>query len=335
MLNKIVGHEFQKNLLARSAMEGTVSHAYLFSGPDGVGKKLVAIEFAKLLNCQSEQPSVAAQECGCNSCTKVDRGIHPDVVIVEYEGIGDIKVDQVREGVEEKLYLKPFEGAFKIVIVDESERMNRSAQNAFLKTLEEPPPNSVIILITSRPQVLLPTIRSRCQIVSFSSLTKDNMQSVLKEKYEFSGEELELLSRLSSGSPGLALRFDKDIIDWRREVLTKLAYLDSRSASEISELVESMPTETTAEDTEKLRLAMEFISLWIRDLIMIKIGADEEYITHADIIEDTEKAVAGLGTDDIIEKHGCIETARSDIFFANANRRLSLENLFIKLAQRP
>lgn len=335
MFNNIIGHEFQKNLLARSRAEGTVSHAYLFSGPDGVGKKLVALEFAKILNCPSDKSSSMREQCGCSSCSKVDRGIHPDVVLVEYEGIGDIKVDQVREGVEEKLYLKPYEGAFKIVIVNEAERMNRSAQNAFLKTLEEPPPNSVIILISSRPQALLPTILSRCQIISFSSLSKDNMRLIIEEHSELNGEELELLSRLSSGSPGFALRFDQELIDFRKELISKLSGLDYRSAVEISELVEFMPTETTADDSEKLRLAMEFMSLWIRDLIMIKIGADEEYITHADIIEESERAAAGLGTEDILQKHESLERTRSDIFFANANRRLSLENLFIKLAQRP
>lgn len=334
MFNNIIGHEFQKNLLIRSSEEGTVSHAYLFSGPEGVGKKLMALEFAKTLNCLSEKPSRESEECVCGSCSKVERGIHPDVVLVEYEGASDIKVDQVREGVEEKLYLKPFEGKYKIVIVDEAERMNRSAQNAFLKTLEEPPPDSVIILVSSRSQALLPTIRSRCQDVSFSVLTNDSISTILEESSGLTGEDLELLTRLSSGSPGLALRFDKELIEWRKQLLTKLSAVDHRSAIEISELIESMPTETTAEDSERLRLAMELISLWIRDLIMIKIGAAEEYITHADIIEESERAASGLGTDDILEKHDILERTRSDIFYANANRRLSLENFFIKLAQR-
>ena len=334
MFNNIIGHEQQKNLLRRAAKEGLVSHAYLFSGPDGVGKKLMALEFAKTLNCASGEDSTAIEQCECGSCRKVERGIHPDVVLVEYQGVSDIKVDQIREGVEEKLFLKPFEGAHKIVIVDESERMNRSAQNAFLKTLEEPPPNSVIILLTSRPQALLPTIRSRCQIVGFSSLSIDSISRILEKESDLSGEDMELSSRLSSGSPGLALRLDKELIDWRRDLLTRLSELDLRSASDVAELTESMPMESTAEDSEKLKLAIEFISLWLRDLVMIKIGAGEERITHTDIIEESRRAAQGLGTEEILEKQESLEQTWSDIYYANANKRLSLENLFIKLAPR-
>jgi len=332
MFNKIIGHDFQKSLLQRAAKEGMVSHAYLFSGPDGVGKKLVALEFAKLLNCTSDRGDSMTEECECGSCRKVERGIHPDVVLVEYEGVNDIKVDQIREGIEDKLFLKPFEGAFKVVIVDESERMNRSAQNAFLKTLEEPPPNSIIILLTSRSAALLPTIRSRCQIVSFSPLPLEYIAQILEKESELSDSEVELTSRLSGGSPGLALKFDKELIDWRKDLLSRIAELDYRSASEIMELADTMPTESTPEDSQKLRFAIEFISLWLRDLIMIKIEADKKYLTHTDIIEESQKAAKGLSTDDILKRQSSLQQAWNDIFYANANKRLSLENLFIKLA---
>lgn len=332
MLNEIIGHDFQRSLLQRAAREGVVSHAYLFSGPDGVGKKLVALEFAKLLNCISDSKGSITEECDCGSCRKVGRGIHPDVVLVEYEGINDIKVDQIREGVEDKLFLKPFEGAFKVVIVDESERMNRSAQNAFLKTLEEPPPNSVIILLSSRSTALLPTIRSRCQIVSFSALPFEKIARILEKETELSGPEVELISRLSEGSPGLALKFDSELIDWRRDLLSRIASLDCRSAGEIMELADIMPTESTPEDSQKLKFAIEFISLWLRDLIMIKIEADKKYITHTDMIEVSRGAAEELSTDDILERQTSLQQAWNDIFYANANKRLSLENLFIKLA---
>ncbi len=335
MFNKIIGHDFQKSLLLRAAREGVVSHAYLFSGPDGVGKKLVAIEFAKVLNCTSDKGDSMTEECGCGSCRKVERGIHPDVALVEYEGVNDIKVDQIREGIEDKLFLKPFEGVFKVVIVDESERMNRSAQNAFLKTLEEPPPNSVIILLTSSSMVLLPTIRSRCQIVSFSPLPIKKIAQILEKETELSESEVELSSRLSEGSPGLALKFDKELIDWRKDLLVRIAALDYRSASEIMELADTMPTESTPEDSQKLRLAIEFISLWLRDLIMIKIGVDKSYLTHTDMIEESQRVAEWLSTDDILQRHKNLQHTLNDIFYANANKRLSLENLFIQLAMKP
>lgn len=335
MLNKIVGHEFQKNLLMRAAREGIVSHSYLFSGPDGVGKKLVAIEFAKILNCTSENKYSEVSECDCGSCRKVGRGTHPDVVLVEYEGVNNIKVDQIREGVEDKLFLKPYEGSFKVVIVDESERMNRSAQNAFLKTLEEPPPNSVIILLASRPHALLPTVRSRCQIVRFSPLSQETIVQILEERTELSAADALLSARLSEGSPGLALKFDKEVIEWRKELLIKVSELSRSSAGDILGLADSMLTGTTPEDMERLLLAMEFISLWLRDLVLIKIGADKKYMTHTDLIEASKKAAAGLSTHDILERHKNLQNTRDDIFYANANKQLSLENLFIKLAFKP
>jgi len=332
MSDTIIGHEFQKNLLLRAEREGIVSHSYMFSGPDGVGKKLVALEFAKLLNCTSDKKNAFSGDCECGSCRKVDRGIHPDVVLVEYEGVKDIKVDQIREGIEVKLFLKPFEGRFKVVIVDESERMNRSAQNAFLKTLEEPPPNSVIVLLTSRVHTLLPTIRSRCQIIRFSPLPQETVVQILEEKTELSGAEALLSSRLSEGSPGLALKFDTEIIEWRKELLMRVSELDCRSASQIDGLAESVLSGNAQGDTEKLRLAIEFISHWLRDLILIKIGAEEKYLTHTDLIEASKKAAAELSTQDILERHKYLQNAWNDIFFANANKQLSLENLFIKLA---
>ena len=106
--NKIIGHDFQKNILLRAASDDLVSHSYLFSGADGIGKKLIALEFAKLINCKSERSididSPQEGSCDCGSCSKVDRGIHPDVINVQYEGVKSIKVEQIREGVEERLF---------------------------------------------------------------------------------------------------------------------------------------------------------------------------------------------------------------------------------------
>ncbi|MCI0480283.1 MAG: DNA polymerase III subunit delta', partial [Candidatus Dadabacteria bacterium] len=221
MFEGILGHDFQKNILLRAAHDDLASHSYLFAGPDGIGKKMVAVEFAKLLNCGGAAAAPDAK-CGCASCRKIERGIHPDVVLIEFTGVKNIKVDQVRDEIEERLYLRPFEGRFKVVIVDESERMNQSAQNAFLKTLEEPPPDSVIILVSSRPDSLLPTLRSRCQTVVFNALPDELVAGILRERGGMSPEEALLASRLSGGSIGKALGFDGDLLEWRRELINGL-----------------------------------------------------------------------------------------------------------------
>jgi DNA polymerase-3 subunit delta' len=334
--NKIIGHDFQKQILLRAERENIVSHSYLFSGPDGIGKKLIAFEFAKLLNCNNRNLSNTTNSdfgtCECNSCKKVEKGIHPDVVHVQYEGVKSIKVEQVREGIEDMLFLKSYEGKFKVVIVDEAERMSSGAQNAFLKTLEEPPPYSVIILITSNPDSLLPTIRSRCQLIRFDALTEELIFEELKKRDDLSAEEALVCSKLSNGSLGRALMLDSDIIEWRKELIEYLMHLKPYSALRVLGLAESMPLSSSPEDMEKLNLAFEFISLWLRDLMLIKMDSGKEALTNIDLIEQSVEIAGKWDIDNILNKMNYVQNTWSDIHHLNANKQLSFENLFIRIS---
>jgi len=337
MLNsQIIGHDFQKEILMRAVRENVVSHSYLFSGPDGIGKKLVALEFAKLLNCQirNSADSINADigPCECRSCKKVERGIHPDVINVQYEGVKSIKVEQIREGIEERLFLKSFEGKFKVVVVDEAERMSSGAQNAFLKTLEEPPANSVIILITSNPDSLLPTIRSRCQMLRFNALPEELVFEELKKREDLSAEEALICSKLSNGSLGRALMLDSDMIEWRKELIEYLMHLKPDSALRVLGLAESMPLSSSPEDIERLTLAFEFISLWLRDLMLIKTGSDKKRLTNIDLLEQTTQFAEKCEIDNILDKMSDVEKTWNDIYHLNANKQLSFENLFIRIS---
>lgn len=334
--NKIIGHDFQKKILMRAERENIVSHSYLFSGPDGIGKKLIALEFAKLLNCKNRNLSNTTnsdfETCECNSCKKIEKGIHPDVVHVQYEGVKSIKVEQVREGIEDMLFLKSYEGKFKVVIVDEAERMSSGAQNAFLKTLEEPPPYSVIILITSYPDSLLPTIRSRCQIIRFGALSEELIFEELKKRDDLSAEEALVSSKLSNGSLGRALMLDSDIIEWRKELIQYLMHLKPYSALRVLGLAESMPLSSNPEDMEKLNLAFEFISLWLRDLMLIKMDSDKKVLTNIDLIEQSVEIAQRWDIDNILNKMNYVQNTWSDIHHLNANKQLSFENLFIRIS---
>ena len=302
MTTNIAGHEFQREILRRAAAENLVSHAYLFTGPDGVGKRLVALEFAGIVNCTSG--GTGPSKCGCGSCRKVEKGIHPDVVIVEFAGVKNIKVDQVRDEIEEKLYLKPFEGRFKVVIVDEAEKLNNSAQNAFLKTLEEPPPASIIILVTSRPGALLPTIRSRCQPLNFGALPERYIADVLAEKTGLSPDEAELYARVSSGSLGAALGLDAETMEWRREFLSALGGMNAGSASGITSLAEHL-SESASEDPAKLDLAFRFISLWLRDIALLKIGSGD--ISNIDMKDELTALAGGVDVSSLMERQRQVE----------------------------
>jgi len=332
-MSQILGHELQRGILERATKENMVSHAYLFAGPDGIGKKLIAIEFAKMLNCLDNTDKQINSQCECGSCRKIDKRIHPDVIFVEYEGVKNIKVEQIREEVEEKIYFKSFEGKFKVVIVDESERMSVSAQNAFLKTLEEPPQSSVIILLSSQPQILLPTIRSRCQTIRFNGLPMETILEALSKNPEFTPEEAKISSGLSDGSLGKALKLDSDTIEWRMGILETLNNMTPHEANRIIELAESIPTGSSQEETEKLDLLFQFISLWLRDLALIKIGGTADSVSNVDIVEPMEKLAGKWSIQEINHKHEYLEQTWKDIFNSNANKQLALENLFIQLSQ--
>src|ERR687898_467947 len=167
----LAGHRRLLELTARAAGRGSLPPSLIFAGPDGVGKRGAALALAQLFNCVSPIDGATPDACGtCAACRRIARGVHADVLVVEPGDSGSIKVDQARDAVERSAY-RPFEGRRRVVIVDDADAMEASAQNALLKTLEEPPAGSTFVLVTARPDLLLPTVRSRCQRVRFTPLS--------------------------------------------------------------------------------------------------------------------------------------------------------------------
>jgi DNA polymerase-3 subunit delta' len=335
--DNIIGHDLQKNLLRRAIAEERVSHSYLFSGLDGVGKRLVALGFAKILNCLTLVSTTDVDSnkagCDCNSCRKIDKGIHPDVFVIEYKGLRDIKVDQIREDVEDRLYFKPFEGRYKVAIVDEADRMSHSAQNAFLKTLEEPPDESIIILLTSSPQSLLPTIRSRCQSLRFEGIPIELIVEELKTRRGLSGEESTMIAFLSEGSLGRALNLDDKILSDRNELINRLSRVETDFASSVLGVVESILRGSSNDDNEKLKIYLEFILLWLRDLISVKVGLDEDLLMNKHLISVSREYAGRYSLEKILEKLNFAEQVSNSILRLNANKQIALENLVLKIAE--
>src|SRR5688572_21148723 len=167
------GHQRLFALLARAIARDTLPPSLLFAGTAGIGKRRTAVAVAKTLNCLAPRKSGVFEidACGeCASCRRIARGVHADVIVLEPGDTGSIKTDQVRDIIDRANY-RPFEGRRRVVIVDEADALIDAAQNALLKTLEEPPPTSVFILVSSMPDVLLPTFRSRCRPLRFGDLT--------------------------------------------------------------------------------------------------------------------------------------------------------------------
>src|SRR6516164_6063231 len=179
----VVGHVRLIDLLARSVGGGTLPPSLLFAGPAGVGKRLTALAVAQALNCTDGSRFTVhgsgADACGvCAACSRIARSVHPDVVLVSPNENGNIKIEPVRDAIDRAQY-RPFEGRRRVVIIDDADALVTQAQNALLKTLEEPTPSSIFILVTARPDMLLPTVLSRCPQLRFRPLPVEDIVAAL------------------------------------------------------------------------------------------------------------------------------------------------------------
>src|SRR5215813_3394136 len=240
MFNKLAGNQNVKDLLKRMLESGRVPGALLFTGVDGVGKKLFAVELAKALNCRSPKGVEACDEC--SSCKRIARFNYPQtdkaedweqLIRTDHADVAMVmapkrilRVDQMRS-IEREANFRPFEGKARVFLIDEADKLNEPAANALLKVLEEPPLTSHLILLTAQPAILLPTIRSRCQVVRFSPLTTDEIERFLISNKRVSKTDAQLQARIARGSIGRALAGDlKTLIEQRKamlEVLNALA----------------------------------------------------------------------------------------------------------------
>ncbi len=219
---RVRGHDELVKSFADVVKRERLGHAYLFVGPSGVGKKLFANEFAKSLLCERAAGKFDACD-HCPACSQVVAGTHPDLIFASRpEDKNDFPIDNIRE-VTQKLYLKAARGGYKFAIIDDADDFNDASANCFLKTLEEPPPKSVLILLATDPERQLATIISRCQIVRFAPLPTNLVADLLREQ-EIDKEKAERLACLSGGSLGLARDMaDDDLWKFRDELMTQLA----------------------------------------------------------------------------------------------------------------
>ncbi len=329
--NNLLGNSSAKEILQNTLKEGRLSHSYIFSGPSGIGKKLFAIEFAKLINCSTNSKD-RPDDCTCSACSKIEKMLHPDVCLFEYEGEKTIKVDQVRSDIEEKIYLSPFEARYKIFIIDDADRMNTNAQNAFLKTLEEPPKDSIIILITQSIKRIIPTIKSRCQILNFTHIEDKDIKTILSENTGIDEVNINAAVKLSRGSVGKALDLDPEQIDFRKNVTTKLNSIRPDRPSSIFSLYEMLELDSKDKSPEHLKYIFQIISDWIRDQILIKIETDKDQIINDSMYSEIAEYVSGKPLVKLLKKPEQLESSWYGISVLNANKKLAFEDLMIKLS---
>lgn len=212
MWSKVLGHKRQIEQLKRIAESGQIPPAYLFSGLDGIGKYLIATVFAKSLFC-SNSPEVCEK---CTACSKIENRLHPDVFFIEPKK-DRILIDQIRD-LKKDLQFHPLEGRLKLTIINDAEKMTDSAANSLLKILEEPPSKTHFILVSAFPNRLLPTIRSRCQHITFSPLTKDQVSDYLMNNIDGDEKIIEKIALISQGSIGAVRMMDGEFMEevWDR-----------------------------------------------------------------------------------------------------------------------
>lgn len=264
----ILGQDKAKKILTRSLISGRIAHAYLFRGPDGVGKQLCARVVAARINCTG---SGTRRPCGsCSSCRKYISGNHPDIVIISPEG-GTIKISRVRELCRSLSY-PPYESAMRVVIIEDVHTMRIEAANALLKTLEEPPDNNLLILTAEASRGVLPTIVSRCQTIPFYGLSNEQTKTVLRKfRPGLELPDAELLSRLAEGSPGQALLLEeKGIIEIWKEVVNAVQTRTGDSSESISSLLSLADTLSALKDN--LIPLFGLLRIWIRDQMVGEAG---------------------------------------------------------------
>jgi DNA polymerase III subunit delta' len=290
----VIGHRRLVGLLSRSIHRGTLPPSLLFAGPSGVGKRLVAIATAQVLNCTELKRAAGGEEqveldaCGaCAACLRIARGVHADVLIVEPGDNGSIKIDQVRDIVERAPY-RPYEGRCRVVIVDEADALIPAAQNALLKTLEEPPSASVFLLVTSRPDTLLPTVRSRCPRLQFRPLASDDVAAALVKRGR-SATEAHAIAAAADGSIGSALEASStEIVDARdaaMRVLSHAAVNAGRRRASLDDAQELLGKTGRggASDREQLAVHLRAMSALVRDIELLGTGADGNLLANPDV----------------------------------------------------
>lgn len=320
--SEIIGHVKQVATLRSALVHGRLHHAYLFVGPEGVGKRTLALSLARAIHCDERNDDF----CGhCANCARIQAGNHPDVRVTEpLPGKKEISIQQIRD-IEKELNFRSFSGRRKITVIDPATLMNLPAQNALLKTLEEPPQDSVLILVASNAGGLLPTLRSRCLRLSFGPLERDLLTSFLVAKNGVRPEEADVLAAVAMGSLGRAVRIDTEELRKRRrmwiDTLSSLRAGDYRAATQAAEDLANNRDESLA--------FLEWAETWYRDLLIHTVTQSSRAIVNLDMLTrieeqghaDTDRVLASIAQ--IIESSQGIQR--------NLNRRMVLEHLFFAL----
>ena len=320
----IQGQDRAVENLKQSLRRDKLHHAYLFSGPEGVGKKKTAVELAKALNCDQPGPEGACDQC--LSCQRMEKQIHPDFIHLKPEGT-NIRIEQIRN-LGQQLSYGPALGRFRLCLLDMASDLNEPAANAFLKTLEEPPPGTFFVLLVRDPGELLPTLISRCVSISFNPLSLSLIAEKLMEEKGISREEAMALSLVSGGSLGKAFQYIKTNF-WKKQEawITQLEGFSQAGMAQLFGWAKSW-----LGSREEIQENLEIGQWCLRDLIWVRAGLEDK-VSIQPHLKQRVRALAFSLPDKMWLKRMTLLNQASKYHSQNVNAQLNWEVLFLKMAE--
>ncbi len=306
------GHARVQALLRQAVMRGSVPQTLLFAGPEGVGKHAVAMALAQAVNCPKSAEGIA---CGrCSSCTRIAKGQFSDVVEVDNGDIASISIKSIRERVLDLVGYRPFEGQRRLFIIDPADALSVQAQDALLKTLEEPPPATILILISAYPDSLRPTVLSRCRRVRFGALTEAEVAQVLTARHGMDAALARSRASLSGGSVSQALAIDGGVLEGDRDaawdLLRTAAVAPVAARLRVAEAVTKHGTKRR--EREALGMRLSHVSALLRDLsALVHTSQGNAALSNADREADLRTLVRAFPNDRLISAFGLIAKAQA------------------------
>ena len=322
--SEIVGHEQIKEHMQAAIRDKKPFHAYLFQGEEGVGKEALARTFAAGLQCRSESADKPCKECV--SCRQMESGNQPDVIWVTREK-ASLGVDEIREQLCNTMDIKPFSSPYKIYLVPEAEKMTEAAQNALLKTIEEPPEYGIVILMTSNISALLPTIQSRCLTMELRPLSTAVVESYVKEHCQVPDYQARASAAFAQGNLGKAMRYAKseDFIERKDHIISLLRHMEQMDLSEMLAVIKDLGTRK-----DEVRDYIDLMVLWYRDVLLFKATKDINQLLFQDEASYISREASHRSYEKIEEILQAFEKAKVRLR-ANVNFDITMELMLLTL----
>ena len=324
----VVGHKNIIKYISSAVQADAVSHAYILNGERGSGKRLLANLFAMSLQCQNR--AEAGEACGkCQSCKQAQSGNQPDIIKVTHEKPNTISVDDIRTQVNNDIVIKPYSSKYKIYIIPEADLMSAQAQNALLKTIEEPPEYAVIMLLTENAEALLPTIRSRCVMMKLRNIKDQLVKKYLMEQMEIPDYKADVCVAFAQGNMGKAIMLatSEYFNEIKEEVVHLLRNIDEMNVSELMDAVKKCMTYKM-----EINDYLDMIAIWYRDVLIYKATKNVDRVVFSDQLRYIKARASKSSYEGIENILDAIEKAKARLK-ANVNFELTMELLLLTIKE--